>query len=764
MILENIIEICVAIDIAILGIAYPIIVDKISNIGDKYSSEYLSVLFNNDFPQKTFSRNLMGRNFEISIFKLTLFLTIITFLFLIFNESPPFGFDNWFVNNSAKIIVLLFTTFLTVFFFMWLDKVVLYNGKSTSLLKYIISKYNAINDNSEIKRYYLKAINELTFYAVEKQDEHLQETLLEFYYQEFKKIRRNHDKLKPLIYPIDLYFLVNKLHSELLNNQNKKLLAIEHRAVSAIWLLGEDFENIPISEETYNWIWQNLYIICDNERFIKMYWSNVNQYFDFRLKHIQPDYNFKLHELLNHEEIKMREIERDNFIEFHYALGGLLLYRNQYKTIKYIFQYTQSLPPKYVLLPDSMTTIFTWFENFRNEFKNRRTPIDIKYYFPELDNLGTRRQVNYWICCYLTILFIRQYSLNEYYVYQSFTSQPNLPDDVLELNNWLDSVSFFEKCLKDILLNKKLLTELNFENIASENIERIEKFISDLKTFIKSKIGEKKLNAPLSKDKIENFESSTNKIISTAFKNYKTIFNINENNEDENDLKLSVNGEINLITKSAFTDDDIPLMNYDSIFATHISENIINRYIPNSFLISRTKRYLLNKENILIGIDRIIGNNKNAIIIGVNISYEINTIISETKYSRILTKISSTEFQIEDVFYILNKADLPFIEYKELTKKEIDDLKLKKINDEFNIYTSIIDINTPENAIIKDTWRNSNEKDNLDLKVQVTIAFLAIIHWKEERDVIQINLNSQFKEQGIQTNINELDILRNDDY
>jgi hypothetical protein len=42
MILNNIVEICVGINIAILGIAYPIIVDKIFNIGDKYSLNYLS--------------------------------------------------------------------------------------------------------------------------------------------------------------------------------------------------------------------------------------------------------------------------------------------------------------------------------------------------------------------------------------------------------------------------------------------------------------------------------------------------------------------------------------------------------------------------------------------------------------------------------------------------------------------------------------------------------------------------------------------------
>ena len=36
--LKYIIELCVAIDIAILGIAYPIIVVKISNMGHKFSS------------------------------------------------------------------------------------------------------------------------------------------------------------------------------------------------------------------------------------------------------------------------------------------------------------------------------------------------------------------------------------------------------------------------------------------------------------------------------------------------------------------------------------------------------------------------------------------------------------------------------------------------------------------------------------------------------------------------------------------------------
>ena len=38
-----------------------------------------------------------------------------------------------------------------------------------------------------------------------------------------------------------------------------------------------------------------------------------------------------------------------------------------------------------------------------------------------------------------------------------------------------------------------------------------------------------------------------------------------------------------------------------------------------------------------------------------------------------------------------------------------------------------------------------------ETKVQVTIAFHAIIHWKKEREIIQFNISSQYKEQGVKT-------------
>ncbi len=758
MTINYIVEICVGIDIAILGIAYPIIVDKISNIGNRYKSNYLSVLFNKEVPQRPVVLKLGKKRIELSIFQLALYITIISFLFLIFPIEPLFGWDNIFINNSAKFLVLGLTIILTILFFQWLNMVVLYNGKPTSLLSYIIKEYHSIRKESTEKPYYLKTINEFTFYAIDKQDEHLQETLLEFYYSEFSSIRKNHDKSKSLIYPSDLYALVHKLNVQLANSNNLKLPAIEHRAVSGWWLLGEDFEEIKISPETYNWLWRNLYVICDNEKFVKMYWSNAHQYLDFRLSYIQEDYDFESGEVRNQDEVESRLEERKTFIEFHYALGGLLLYRNQYKTLKYIFNYSQSQPPKFVLLPETMTEIFEWFEEFRNEFKNRQTPIDIKFYFPELDNLGNRRQVNYWICSYLTVLFLRQWTLHTYYTFQDFTALPNLPNNVVELNNWLATVSFFENCLKGVLANDKLLDTLGYKDIVTDKLQEINEFPKTLKKEITNKIGQEKLNAPLSDDKIQKFESQSNEIITKAFESYNDIFIKLDDNEKDDELRLTVTGGQTLMSKSAFTDNDIPHLNYDSIFASQISQNSVKRFIPNSFLISRTRRYLLNKDNILKGLEKLINNNPEIIIVAVNASYLLKEILK--KYDSITKYIPSTEFRTQDILYVLNKSDLPSIEHKDILEQEKIDSQLKPINTDLKIYASIIDVNSPENEKVKEKWDSKEFKDNSEVQVQVTIAFLTIIYWRKERDIVQVGLASEFKEQGIQNTVDEIEPLK----
>jgi hypothetical protein len=654
------------------------------------------------------------------------------------------------------------STALTIFFFIWLDKVVLFNGKSTSILTSLRKRYEMNNGKPEKQQYLLKAINELTFYAINKQDEHLQKTILEFYYKVFSTIRRSHNKNIPLVYPIDLYFLVNKLNIEVANTDNKKLKALEHRAVSGIWLLGEDFEEISISDDTYNWLWSNLYSICDEPRLVKMFWANSHQYLDHRLQPILPEYDVESREIRNQKDITKRDEERDQFLEFHFALGGLILYRKEYGLLNYFFEYTQSQPPKYILLPETMTQIFHWFEIFRNEYKNRKKPIEVQYYFPELDNLGNSGQVIYWICSYLSALFIRQYVLNQYYVYQDFTSLPNLPDDVLELSNWLDSVSYFGKCLNDMLDNKDLINGLGFSSIVETNQDAFKKFITDLKESITRKIGEEKMNAELSEEKINNFYKKSNEIISRAFEEYKNLFIPKDKEFEDSELKLSINGSKTLMSKSAFTEGDIPTADYDIVFANSIANNKIRRLIPNSFTISRTRRYLLNPNNVISALRKIKGNVTDFIIVGVNIGYELKELLDGSTFKNEILYIPSTQHQSQDVLYVLERGDLPAIEHKEVKDDEKKEMDLGPINKELKLYASVIDINREENKEVKSKWNLENEPDNLDLKVQISIAFLSVIYWKNDRDIIQINIASEFREHGIPNDINDIVPLQND--
>ncbi len=599
---------------------------------------------------------------------------------------------------------------------------ILYNGKSTTLLQHIINHYNFDTTNVS---YHLKTINEFTYYSVAKQDKHIEITLLQFYYSIFSSIRKAHNKKLPIEYPDDLYEMVFHPNFDFANSENKKLFAIEHRAVSGVWLYGEDLEHVIISAKTFGWIWRNLTVICEKEKLIRMYWANASQYFDFRLQNIAQNYNFETSTVTNTSELLQRETERHNFLELHHALGGLLLYKKQYKILKYIFTYSQSLPPRYALLPETMGEIFKWFQIFSDDYGSD-IPFDSKYYFPELDNLGNRQQVNYWICSYISLLFIRQYSLQQYYVFNNlqFTS---FTFDILELNKWVN-IPYFDICLAEIISNGNLLAEVNFDILVESKRKEFKDFLSNLKVAIENKIGSEKLNAELSPQKIKLFNNSTDKIIIDAFEEYLQLFIKKSSSELKNKQSVVITGGRTLFSKSAFTEGDIPHFNFDTVLASQIVDEIIKTRIPDSFFKSRTQRYLLNRNKIFEALNKIIGTNKELVLLGINVGDDLKNILNQ--YSKSSIFIPSRVYRSIDTLFVLKKSDLPSIIFEE--PEEQEKYQLKPINSDYKIYTSVIDINTEENKTLKEGWIKSDSQYP-DLKVLVTIAFKAIMYWNEKK-------------------------------
>lgn len=752
--IQNVIEICVAIIIALLGIAYPIIIDKTSNIGEKYNSEYIPVLFDNEFPQKKI--RLFLTKYHITFFQLILYLTLFLLVFLIFPMKPLFNWNNFLVNNSAETIIFIATVNLTITFFLWLNKVVLFNGNSKNLLKHLTLKYDT-SSNVEIKQFALKSINEIALYAIKKQDEHIQIDLLQFYSNFLYTFRKEHISNEGIEYPADFYSIIHRLNYECLNVENKNLLAIEHRAVSGDWLLPNDFAKKTISKLTYFWLWRNVITIYNNTNFIRMFWENSFQYYKYELESIYPEnYDLATAKYSNEDEIKKREKEQELFLEFHYAVGGLMLYSSNYTSIKGFFNFTQSLPPEYVLLPNNMSEIFKKFDYFRNEYRHLENPLEYKFPYPGLDGLSNKRQVTYWICRYITVLFLRQFTLQQFYSYQNFTDLPHLPESVNELNSWLESLKYFKFCINENLKDSEMLKSLDYQILVNSKFTDIDNYIYNLENLVVNKIGERKLNAQISPSKVTQFLDSSAQIISKAIAKFMSLNN--NFSGTANDLKLAINGSSTLISKSAFTDDDIPHINYDSFFARSIVSNKIDKFLPSSFISARTSRYLLNRNNIVQGLSVLLKEkNEDAIVLVFNPTSSIREILDKSKWKDKISYYPSTQFRMQNFIYVLSKDDLPKISFNNISSEEISELILSPINDDYKIFGSVIDFNLEENKDVKEKYIDKEDLDKeTDLKILLTLAFLIIITFKEKRKIVQININSEFDELGSENNLTDL--------
>ena len=770
--LKYIVEICVGIDVAIFGIAYPIIITEINKIGDKYNSNYLSELFRLEW----ISKEIRFWSIRVSVFQLILLSTITSFLFLILNRKPLFGWDNIIINNSAELIILALTLILIFSFIFWTKTVSLYNGKPVRLLKHLISKYKKVaNTEVETKKYFLRGINDFAYYTIKNQDNHLQQILIDFYWNEFEESRVNHknqldslngikkkkEEYKTLFnrgveYPVELYELIYRINLETKNTTNYLATSLEFNATSGWWLYGNDHHQLKISELTYIWVWKILILNLDNHKNLKTYWSKANQYYSYAFN-VYPEYMNGQIDPINKKEIDIKKEERIRFLEFHYTLGGLLLQNEKYSVMNYLFNYSSSSPPNYVLLPQSISDVFYWFERFNDNSNLRMENIEIYFKFPDLDNYGVSHKIKFWICSYICVLYIRQFTLVRFMTFHNHTGLPDLPNEKRELQSILYGIPVFKNYLDRILENDKILNTVGLETIDKEKKEKIRKHLLEVEEAIIKKLDYTQEVKELSASKISQFKKKSMSIIKKALNEYDDILlNYDENLDYENTLKLVVNGGVDLMPKSAFVENDIPHLNFDYFLAQSIVRNSIKAYIPTSFAVAKTERYLVSFDNLVLAIKKIISDKSNDVIImGFNLDYKIKETIQKAKIEILLKH--STQNQFRNIFFILNKNDLPRLNKKDISKNEIDKFKLKSISKSLKLYTSIIEIN--KNKEFKSEWLNagySEEELKKEPQVQVALSFIWLLLWKKNRRVIQLGISNRSKEQGKESDLIEI--------
>jgi hypothetical protein len=740
--------------IALLGLPYPILLQVIARLDEKYESENIATLFKTEWEWKAFSYTLVASLISVFIWS--------------FKFEPLIEIKglNFLIQNSATLLIAFSATLLVISFFYFVGKVIKYYTPY-SIIPYLIKGHDT--SKSEIK--FFPALADLLLLSIRKQQTNISRTLSDFFYSAFRSVREKPNNI-PVVYPDQYYDTVYRAIEELAILKEKRNYLLEHRTSGGIWLLGE-MQGKEISEKTYLWLWRNILLAVryNQDDLIVNHWKTCHQYYSYSLPYIHEVYDNTTtsFQVSNQAEVDKRLSERKKFIEFHYALGGLLTYKNRYSCIKRLFSHNQTQKNlksknKYELLPESMQEIFSFYFEVRDPYDMKYPWISHQYPFPELSGLNSDGVIEKWISSYMAILFLRQYTIIPYLITMKPLDYPAIPNTQGEIKNWIDGLDFFKKLLIEHLENEELLKTLNFEFITQAWCDENDKpyptsFIDTLKSSLEAAYENNALNLALSEDKIGEFKNSTKEILESAFGSLDSINNVTSISDNESD-KWYVNGQRMLQSKDAFSENpEVHHRDFDSFLGT-VAAKSINEGLSEVFLRKNSKSYLLKPEDLFKAIDLLKVDEKYVIVnFGINLDRFINHIkvpkLSSEAYKKIKIHSFNGSHIVRDSLFILKLSDLPNVTSRPIEDTVIEKYSLEKISDSMNLYCSVLDMNQVSEEIIKENEQNKTE-DEIRKSVLLSIIFSIEYKWKRNIEVIQVRQYSEFRQQGIANKLEEI--------
>jgi len=735
--------------IALLGLAYPILLQVIARLDEKYESQNIAELFKTEWEWTAFRYTLVASLISVFIWSLKL--------------EPLIQIKrlNFLIENSAILLVSFNTILLVVSFFFFVSKVLKYYTPY-SLIPYLIKRHE--KSKSEVK--YFPALSDLLLLSINRQQTNLSRSLSDFFYTAFRKIR---DKFtnEPVVYPDIYYETVYKAIEELAILKEKRNYLLEHRTSGGIWLIGE-LQGKELSENTYKWLWRNLLLAIryQQDDLIVNHWETCHQYYSYSLSYIYSEYDTSTGSLQvsNQEAVNKRNAERQRLIEFHYALGGLLTYKERYTCIKRLFSHTQSQPPKYELLPESMNEIFKFYFDVRDPYDRKYTWISNQYPFPELSGLNADYVIKKWIMSYMAILFLRQYTITPYLITMRPLDFPPIPSTQGEIKQWIDGIDFFKKFVTDHLQNVELLNTLNLDFITTQWCEENQKpypitFIETFKSNLESAYHTNSLTLQISNEKVLQFEDATKTIVESAIEKLQPISNSTPIQDDNSD-KWFVNGQRMLQDKDAFSENpEVHHMEFDSFLATVVSRNL-NDDLGEIFFRKVSKSYLLKPGDFFKAIDKLAIDESFIIVnFGINLDYFITQLkvseLSKDKYKNTNIYSFNGSKIVRDSLFVLKKTDLPNISTRPIDADIIAKYSLKKISETINLHASIIDLNNTSEEVFNEN-KNNKSDDELRKSVLMSIILSTEFKWKKNIEVVQLRQYSEYFQKGIANKLEDV--------
>ena len=747
-ILNNIEEVvsvfCILTIIGIFTFATPLILQTISRIDDKYESTLLAKLFVKDWVCRTFIGIGIGSFVSLLLWMLNL------------PRVVDWGVLNVWIDNSASLILLISVIALIV-----AACGILYLTYTYYIPKKLVARLQKQCNTHLNERIYFDGVSKVLNYSISKADEELARQTYSAIIDVLIKTRTNKSG-QEIIYPDEFYDAVFEANERLLKRERKTLSYLNEGSMLSIFI--DEVQQTIISDKTYQYMWLGLRqaVLYNNSEAIKAYWEKAHQYANFALDRIHPEYD-KDFNIVNKEALGQQKTIKEKFVEFHYALGGLLLYHKMYDTLEYIMSWTNQQPPKYILVPSTMSEVINMYMQIAFKDGSR----GFMYYESHYPFIGVRGVnasdiIRFWIKKYMVVLFLRQYTLNTYYIYEDTLQMPRVPESMSEKYAWNNELDVLKDLLQKICADTEMLEALGYQHMSDkqwfvENSKPVPpELIESFKAQIEHDMERTRKEQSISKTKLEEFYTATRSILCPVFAQYQSLFGNLSITENYN--KISIIGSHQIMDKQAFVDDqEICHANADSIVAEHASFEF-QQLALNIFMYMQSRRYILKEQDVWTIIKNL-PNNKNDFVIfsiGINLNYlklkesGLQNTNGEWSYNGI--PIFDIHHSMNDLvsqsLWIIRKSDVPYLVFNKISNEDdISKYKLSEIDEQYHIFASIVDVYTT--PTIKKELEDRKILD-AETKAVVCVDFNAEVRCKKTAKAIQLKIYSQFgnKEQA----------------
>lgn len=378
----------------ILGICYPLFLENIRKIDDQYQSTVLAKRFQ-----------------EAPVFKLYRLLLIVAIIISFLAPFIMLFSDNSIVNIGVETIHCLFVLAL-VFVMLYMFRVIqtYYNPDDLSRLLFECPKSRHLPVDREL----LMASVDLMRYSCERNNMDV--------YRVSKGYLVNAAAIEQIPVGDEYYNLSSLLQdtfirlTDLSTDETLKPLCYDNILVQVFFnIFCKGFNG----ENNYATIWHSLNKIMESENteWFQQYWSAAISYCGLVVKNLRSDASKHVVE------------NQARFLEFHHALGAMLVCLRKKDWLHYILTTDNVIPRKFDLIPGSLNQIFFHVGRFER-LSDRPWELTGKYQMNGISNdVNSDQAILLQLYRYFALLIIRLFSYDDYNIgYCDPMQLPNMED------------------------------------------------------------------------------------------------------------------------------------------------------------------------------------------------------------------------------------------------------------------------------------------------------------------------------------------------